>query len=213
MKSSLLLLLLPSFALGQTSEKIITFDRANTKHCKVAVVGGKPLLESTFEGTTVAIGMPVNRGDGEFAIFVVVSRIDPGAIQVTPKGFYGLFSDSSHTRFAFADEAAELPTVGPQSSYLENLSGNGQAGAHALAVSIVSPPLRVGRSGVPPMLNSSAPGRPTPAVYLRHGKVKQGATIFGWIIFRQPKTAKTQIHPTDMLDEIDIPVNGMRYRF
>ena len=47
-------------AFGQSPGKIITFNRADTEHCKVISAGGKPLLQSTYEGTTVAIALPLN---------------------------------------------------------------------------------------------------------------------------------------------------------
>ena len=149
MKVSLLLLIISSAALAQGPEKMITFNRANTEHCKVGFAGGKPLLESTYEGTTVAIGMPMNRGNGEFAVFVVVSRVDPGTIKVNPKDFYGLFSDPSHSRFTFVDKAAELQWQGgPQPPSSGNPNGNAQATVEALAASIAGPPL--GGGGQPP---------------------------------------------------------------
>jgi hypothetical protein len=30
---------------------------------------------------------------------------------------------------------------------------------------------------------------------------------------RQPKGANLDVHPADMLDEIDIPINGVLFRF
>jgi len=74
-------------AFGQSPGKIITFNRADTEHCKVIGAGGKPLLQSTYEGTTVAIALPINRGNGDFSIFVAVSRAGSGTIQVDPKDF------------------------------------------------------------------------------------------------------------------------------
>ena len=61
-------------------------------------------------------------------MFVVVSRVDPGAIKVNPKDFYGLFSDPSHSRFTFVDKAAELEWQGgPQPPSSGNPNGNAQA--------------------------------------------------------------------------------------
>ena len=226
MKVSLLLLIISSAALAQGPEKMITFNRANTEHCKVGFAGGKPLLESTYEGTTVAIGMPMNRGNGEFAVFVVVARVDPGTIKVNPKDFYGLFSDPSHSRFTFVDKAAELQWQGgpqPPSSGIPN--GNAQATVEALAASIAGPPLGGGGQppggpedsgppGAPPSASKNgASGSASPALYLHSGKVQQGGKIFGWVTFRPAKGAKLEVHATDMLSEINIPVNGVVYRF
>jgi len=71
-----------------------------------------PLLQSTYDGITVAIAMPMNRGNGDFLIFVAVSQTGAHPFQVNPKDFYGLFSDQNHTRFAFHDMAAETDGVG-----------------------------------------------------------------------------------------------------
>ena len=40
----------------------VTFNRDDTAHCRVITATGKPLLESTYEGLSVAIGLPVSRG-------------------------------------------------------------------------------------------------------------------------------------------------------
>src|SRR5579863_5757134 len=95
-------------AIGQAPGKIVTFNRADTEHCKVITVSGRPLLQSTYEGISVAIAMPLNRGNGEFSLFVAVSQAGPGTVQVNPKDFYGLYPDKDHTRFMFFDKAAEV---------------------------------------------------------------------------------------------------------
>ena len=99
-------------AYGQAPGKIITFNKADTEHCKVVAVKGMPLLQSTYDGITVAIAMPMNRGNGDFSIFVAVSQTGAQPFRVNPKDFYGLFSDENHTRFAFHDMAAETDGVG-----------------------------------------------------------------------------------------------------
>ena len=93
-------------AYGQAPGKMITFNKADTEHCKVVAVKGMPLLQSTYDGITVAIAMPMNRGNGDFSIFVVVSQTGAPPFQVNPKDFYALFSDQAHTRFEFHDTSA-----------------------------------------------------------------------------------------------------------
>ncbi len=51
------------------------------------------------------------------------------------------------------------------------------------------------------------------AAYLRNLKVKPGVGVAGWITLRQPKRAKLEVRPIDMLDEVDIPVNGVLFLF
>jgi hypothetical protein len=198
-------------ALAQTPPKMITFNQADTEHCKVVQVGGKPLLESTYEGTTVAIAMPLNRGNGEFLIFVAISQTTPETIHVDPKDFYGIFPDAAHTRFAFYDKAAEAygqagdSGLSAQSSHID--PGSLRPGAQ-----LGGPP-----PGSGPGPDSTGPGNPSatsaPAAYLHKSKIKQGEKTVGWVVLRPPKGSKLEVHPTDMLDEIDIPVNGTVFRF
>ena len=51
------------------------------------------------------------------------------------------------------------------------------------------------------------------AAYLRKGKVKPGSGIAGWITLRKPSGGTLEVCPTDMLDEVDLPVNGVLFRF
>jgi len=50
-------------------------------------------------------------------------------------------------------------------------------------------------------------------MYLQKGDIKPGTGIAGWITLRQAKGHKIEVQPKDMLDEIDIPVNGVLFRF
>ena len=49
-----------------------------------------------------------------------------------------------------------------------------------------------------------------PGSYLPKGKVKPGA---GWTTLRKPSRGKLEVNLPDMLDEVDIPVNGVFFRF
>jgi hypothetical protein len=205
--------LLAGVALGQSPGKVITFNQSDAEHCKIVVAHGKPLLRSTYEGTTVAIGMPLNRSNGDFSIFISVSRSGDGAIEVNPKDFYGVFSDKDQTRFRFFDTAAALEMAHPADAGVPFSSAN---------VRIEAPPTKpvpVGGKGslgdgdvgnAPP---SSLAGTNSPDLYFRKGKVKPGSAITGWVTLRQPSAAKLEVHPTDMLGEVDIPVNGVLFRF
>ena len=52
-----------------------------------------------------------------------------------------------------------------------------------------------------------------PPVFLRHAKVKEGSKATGYVFIRRPKDSKVAVAPNAMLDEIDIPVNGIIFRF
>ena len=105
MKTLMVVLICGGFAFGQEPAKIVTFNKADTEHCKVVTVSGKPLLQSTYDGLTVAIAIPVNRGNGDFSIFVAISQAGTQTVQVNPKDFYALYSDQNHTRFTFYDKS------------------------------------------------------------------------------------------------------------
>jgi hypothetical protein len=230
MKILLASLLFSIAALGQkaTNDRVITFDRADAEHCKVVVIGGKPLLESTYDGTSVAIAMPTKTGNGEFLIFVAISQAGAGAAQVNPKGFYGLYSDKNHSRFTFYDKAAGMDGQprGPA----------GDPGLSAANAQVDPGSLRPGQAGGgppswagPPGAGSAGEGGPSgaasttpgaaqigapiPVGYLRRSKIKQGAKIVGWVALRPAKGTKPDVQSADMLDEVDIPVNGIVFRF
>jgi hypothetical protein len=202
---------------GQTPGKIITFNKADTERCRVVAVKGMPLLQSTYDGISVAIAMPLNRGNGDFSIFVAVSQTGAQPFQVDPKDFYGLFSDQNHTRFAFHDRAAETDGVGHPPS-----ANGGMSAANAQVDPGSIRPGAMGPGGAPPgggppdggMSGAAPTGSPNiSAAYFRKGKVKQGPGIAGWITLRKPRGGKLEVRSTDMLDEVDIVVNGVLFRF
>ena len=217
MKTLILVLICAGFAYGQAPGKIITFNKADTEHCKVVTVSGRPLLQSTYDGITVAIAIPMNRGNGDFSIFVAVSQTGTQTVQVNPKDFYALYSDQNHTRFTFYDKAGEVDAPNHPQGAEEGMSAaNAQIDPGSIRPGAMGPgspppgggPPDAGMSGPPPT------GSPNmSAAYLHKGKVKPGSGIAGWITLRKPSGEKLEIRPTDMLDEVDIPVNGVLFRF
>ena len=217
MKTLVVVLICAGFAYGQAPGKIITFNKVDTEHCKVVTVSGRPLLQSTYDGLTVAIAIPMNRGDGDFSIFVAISQAGTQTVLVNPKDFYALYSDQNHTRFTFYDKAAEMnAAVHTQGANGEMSAANAQVDPGSIrpgAVGPGGPP----PGGGPPDAGMSGPaptGSPNmSAAYLRKGKVRPGSGIAGWITLRKPSGGKLEVRPTDMLDEVDIPVNGVLFRF
>jgi len=216
-KTLMVVLICGGFAFGQEPAKIVTFNKADTEHCKVVTVSGKPLLQSTYDGLTVAIAIPVNRGNGDFSIFVAISQAGSQTVQVNPKDFYALYSDQNHTRFTFYDKSGEVtvPNRPP-----------GTDGGMSAAVAQIDPgsirPGAMGQGGPPPgggppdAGTSGPPPTGSPdmsAAYLHKGKVKPGPGVAGWITLRKPSGGKLEVRPTDMLDEVDILVNGVLFRF
>jgi hypothetical protein len=212
--------LLAVAANAQAPAKIFTFNQADKEHCKVVVAGGKPLLESTYEGTSVAIAMPVNTGTGEFLVFIAVSRMADGTAQVDPKEIYGVFSDPAHSRFTFYDKGPETRSQARPGADPGLSASNAQLDPGSIRPGQVmggGPPDggspgggMTGDAGSP---GSAVPGASVRPTYLHKGKVRQGEKTVGWVTLRQAKGATVEVHPNDMLDEIDIPVNGVVFRF
>jgi hypothetical protein len=249
-----LLFVMPLSAVAQTSSpspKVITFSRSDTEHCRVLVANGKPLLASTYEGTTVAVSLPDNWVNGEYSLFVMVSQKGEGSVEVNPKEIYALFSDPAHTRFSWFDKKHDLDTLASLRSH-----GMGEAGApsgggpgapggpggfggsngdssgatppmtHPEVMSIGGPGetnqatkseaearnmgMRGGGANTPqqPQLDPAHP--PT---FLKHTTVKSSSQASGYVFVRKPKGFAREITATSMLGEIDIPVNGVVFRF
>jgi hypothetical protein len=233
MKHLVLFLLLSAAALAQTAEgpKIVTFSRADTEHCKVVVVSGKPLLQTTYNGTTVAITVPQNWRNGEFSVFVAVAQVAAGEAQINPKEIYAIYADPDHTRFRWFDKAHDLDTL----ATLRAAGPGGLTGSIGDSKSAAPPPNHpeamgqmdpnasarsqeearqlqarngAGNASALPQLD---PAHPPP--FLRRATVKQGSNASGYVFIRKPKDSKVVVTPDGMLDEIDIPINGIIFRF
>jgi hypothetical protein len=237
-KSLLSFLILASAVVAESpdSARIVTFNRADTEHCKVAVVSGKPLLETTYNGTTVAITLPQNWGNGEFSVYVAVAQVGEGEAMVNPREISALYPDPAHTRFRWFDKAHDLDTLASmQSAGMGGISG-ASAGSGAIGSNNAEPPpthpeamaqmdphagnrseeearvlqLRngAGSASTPAPLD---PAHPPP--FLRITTVKKGSNATGYVFLRRPKGSKVEVAPAAMLDEIDIPINGIIFRF
>jgi len=236
------------FAIAQTSSKVITFSRGDTEHCRVLVANGKPLLASTYNGTTVAVSLPDNWVNGEYSLFVMISQKGEGSAEINPKEIYALFSDPAHTRFSWFDKKHDLDTLASMQS-----QGMGQPGAPSPGgpggpggfggsngdSSGAAPPMThpeimaIGGPGETNqgtkseaearnmgMRNAGASGAPKPQLdpahppaFLKRATVKAGSQASGYVFVRKPKGFAQEITASSMLGEIDVPVNGVIFRF
>lgn len=240
-----LLFIVPLLASAQTSSKVITFNRADTEHCRVLVASGKPLLATTYNGTTVAVSMPDNWLNGEYSLFVMVSQKGEGEAEINPKEIYALFSDPAHTRFSWFDKKHDLDTLASMRSQgmgqpgAASAGGPGGFGASNGDSSGAAPPMThpeamsIGGPGETNQMTKSeaesrnmemrnaaanAPQRPQldpahPPAFLKHTTVKSGSQTSGFVFVRKPKGFAPEINASSMLGEIDIPVNGVVFRF
>ncbi len=219
---SMLLLSIPFSAQNPPEGNILTFSRTDTAHCRVIAVAGKPMLESTYAGVSVAVGMPENRGNGEFSVYVSI-YVSDGTARVVPRDFSALFSDPGHTRFPFFDKAAEIKSQAPaqnpgpgmsaQTNQIDtSLMRGGPARTEAAGLS----PSETLHGDKPPENLSQPPPAQAPAavpVFLQPAKLKPGSKAAGLVYFRKPRGSKVQVNPSAMLDEIDIRVKGIVFRF
>ena len=240
MRGSIFLLLTSISVIGQVPDnvKVIDFNRFDGEHCSVVVIEGRPMLQTVYGGTSVAVGLPVSTADGDFRVFVVIGQTGPGKAQVKPGEFFALYSDPAHTLFSAYDKAAEVGkrTVPQETQEAGIASASSQADPGMQGVPRTGDPVddkdRQARSRR--MMNeqlststteqeeareekqrNSLPGTTvTPAeLYLRRSTLSHGSYAEGFVYFRKPKGSKLNIGPRDLLFEIDIPVNGVVFRF
>jgi len=240
MKGLVFLLLTSISAVGQVSDKAnaIAFDRVDAEHCRVVRIEGRPMLQTAYRGTSVAVGLPVSTGGLDFRVFVVIRQIGPGKVQVKPEEFSALYSDPAHTRFWFYDKAAEVdkrrarqetqdagivaassqggsgvqgapPTPGPVDDR------DRQARSQRMNDEDPTAPAREQEETREEKQSKSLPGSTmTPdELYLRRSTLRQGSSAEGYVYFRKPRGSKLNIDSRDLLFEIDIPVNGVVFRF
>jgi hypothetical protein len=233
-------LLFSAAAFAQTSgaPKVVTFNPADKEHCKVVAFNGKPMLETTYNGTTVAITMPQNWENGEFSVFVAVAQTGSGNAEVNPKEVSALYPDPEHTRFRWFDKARDLDTEASRRA-----AGLGQPGGPAggPGTALTDASVAMGQTNHPEQMHDTNPqantksaeeirqlqlrtgagdtaSRPQldpahPPVFLKQTTVKPGTSTTGYVFLRRPKGAKVEVAPNSILDEIDVPINGVTFRF
>ncbi|MGA8731822.1 MAG: hypothetical protein WB608_23905 [Terracidiphilus sp.] len=236
-----------AFAQSPDGPRIVTFNQADAEHCKVIMVSDKPMLATTYEGTTVAITMPQNWKNGEFSVFIAVAQVGPGEADVNPKAISALFPNSAHTRFHWFDKAHDLDTLAsmraaglsqsggappespgmpgrpPESGSMTESSSASPPPTHPEAMGPIDPHAatrseeegrllqlrnQAGKASSLPQIDPAHP-----PVFLRVTTVRQGSKTSGYVFLREPKGSKVEVSPSAILDEIDIPINGVIFRF
>jgi len=239
MKAAGLLFLVCLCAASETPEKgnVIPFDRTDAKQCKAVMIEGRAMRETVHGGTSVAVGESVGTRDGYFRVFVLVRQVGPGKIEVKPKQFSVLYSDAAKTRFSFydkaaeinqrrreaarthADDEAELPVSPRLPGYTGPLQSQGSTKAAKLG-QLRKPDLNeiAGREDAATQEGRAAGARlgttVTPEqLYLVRSTLKQGDFAEGFVYFKRPRRSKVHVGLNDTLREIDLPVNGIVFRF
>lgn len=231
MKYLLLLLCLNSCAFGQElkNPKIITFNAKDSSCCKILFVDGKRFVQVTEGDTVVGIGEPVNDGHGEFSVFVAVTQMGTGTAEVIPTDFSALYTDPSHTRFPYLDRDKEVDRRARKSMWVGILAA-GLSGAAAATPQQATVNNSNGTSSTVTYTDPNAQARVNQqsaatneairqnaanakSELLRRNTVTSGATASGIVFFKKPKSSKVKVGKRDGLFAIDIPVNGVVFRF
>jgi hypothetical protein len=228
MKTVSLVFLVGIAAAAQAPGNVIACDAADADQCRVTIIEGRSMREMVHEGTSIAVGKPMATSEGDYRVFVRVSQIGSGKAKVSPKNFSGLFSDPEHTRFGFYDKAAEISqrmgwANGAQASgggsdldTPKRASGSGQvtgtSKAAKLGMSKVDPNdvTRTGADVSAPRVGTTV----TPEeLYLGPSTLRQGDFAEGFVYFKKPRRLRAHVGLDDTLYEIDVPVNGVVFRF
>jgi len=240
MKGLVFLLLTSLSVTGQVPDKVkvIDFNRADREHCSIVMIERRPMLQTVYGGTSVAVGLPVSTVDGDFRVFILIRQTGPGKAQVKPGEFSALYSDPAHTRFRAYDKAAEVykRKLSQEIQEAGIMSASSQVDPRMLGVPPTSDPVdnkdrqarlrrkrnedlnaptREQEEALEAKQRQSMPGiTVTPdELYLRRNTLRQGSSAEGFVYFRKPKGSKLNIGSRDLLFEIDIPVNGIVFRF
>ncbi len=230
MKTVSLLLVLSYAAAAQAPSNVVACDAANTQQCKTTTIEGRPMRALVHEGTSIAVGTPVVTGEGDYRVFVRVSRVGPGKTDLKPKHFSGLSSDPAQTRLAFYDKAAEIQErirEADRAQQADDTSGTprrpgsatsmGASKAAKLGLRKTDPNEVAGRKLEAANSKSSGtqPGvTVTPEeLYLTQCTLRQGDFAEGFVYFKKPRRSKGNAGQSDPLHEIDIPVDGVVFQF
>jgi hypothetical protein len=238
MKALVPLLLLSSITLAQEPSKtsVITFSRTDTEHCRVILVEGKPMLQSTYGGTVVAVTLPERNSHG-FSVFVRISRQAKGKIEVVPERFTAIYSDPDHTRFEFVDMHREWEKSQKSertATSVPNFNGIASASSQNDNHVPASPPVETARATMPDgsvWVNRVTPqdgasrwseegGKPVSSPtnhprspFLTRMVLHEGNQVEGIVVVGSNSTSKVELPPALMLAEIDLPIGDVVFRF
>lgn len=231
MKTASLLFMLSISAAPQTPGNVITCDLADAEQCKATVIEARPVRELVHEGTSVAVGRPVVADEREYRVFVRISQMGPGNAVVRPKHISGLYSDPAHTRFAFYDKAAEIDQRNREANRAQmtdtsdDLDTPRRGSGSSQSISGTSKAAKLGLRKTDPNGVAGRPigsGRAAPdagtivapeELYLSQSTLRRGDFAEGFVYLKRPRHSKIHVESADPLYEIDIPVNGVVFRF
>lgn len=222
---------LHAVAFGQYSDnpKIITFKAKDANCCKILFADGKRFIQITNRDTIVGIGEPVNEGHGEFSVFVAVTQGESGTAEVIPTDFSAWYTDPPHTRFPYVDRDDEVDGHARKSMWLGILAA-GLSGAAAATPQQASVHNSDGTNSTVTYTDPNAQARVNQQSAATNEAIRQnaadaksglfhrntvtpGTTVSGIVFFKKPKKSKVKVGKKDRLFAVDIPINGVVYRF
>lgn len=179
--------------------------------------------------TVVKIDDPVNRGHGEFSVDLTVAQFDSGMAEVIPEDFSALFSDAAHTRLVFANRDQEIDHHAKKSMWAGVLLA-GMAGAAAAQPQTATVNNSDGTSSTITYTDPVAQQRANEQAaetghairqraidakvgLLHRNTVEPGQSVSGTVFFKRVKGSNVKIGSKDRLFAVDIPINGVVFRF
>jgi len=228
MNTASLLFLVSLSAAAQAPKNVIVCNPADAERCKATIIEGRPMRELVHEGTSIAVGKPVATAEGDFRVFVRVRQVGPGKAVVRPKYFSGLYSDAAHTQFAFYDKAAEINQRISEANRAQQTDGGDEldASRHGFGSAPSVGSSKAAKLGMRKTdrndvagtgSRGSAPQAGTivtpEELYLSQSTLRRGDFSEGFVYFKKPRRSKVHVGLSDPLYEIDIPVNGVVFRF
>jgi hypothetical protein len=227
MKTTSLLFLVSISAAAQAPGNVVACDPADADRCKATIIEGRPMRELVHEGTSIAVGKPVATAEGDYRVFVRVSQVGPGKAEVKPKYFSGLYSDPAHTRFASYDKAAEINQRIREANRAQQADGGDESDTPRRGTDLArsmgtGKAAKLGLRKTDPNAEAtgsrgSAPQAGTivtpEELYLSQSTLRQGDYAEGFVYFKKTRRSKVHVGLSDPLYEIDIPVNGIVFRF
>jgi hypothetical protein len=238
-----LALSIPAVGQLADNPRVIVFNRADTAHCKAVTIDGRQFLQTEDGGTSVAIDLPTETPDGDFQVFVSIRQSGQGNVEVEPKEFVALYSDPAHSRFPYYDKSSIVAIREGRPRDASTNSGIAGAGQRVAPGDTPGTPPAPGSlnsnawtarsrtdTGIDPNAEArrqeevrqnksapapggSAPSSAKPSGFLSRTTLLQGTSVQGSVFFKRPKGLNKKSGTPGVLYEVDIPVNGVVYRF
>jgi hypothetical protein len=219
----------PALAQYPNNPKILIYDQNDKEHCREFFNDGTRFI-GMFDGPlSVAVSVPVNHGHGKFSVYVIVAQQGPGVAEVIPSDFSAWYTDPPHTRFPYLDRDAEIDDEAKRSTIAAVIIA-GMGGAAAAQPVQATVHNSNGTSSTVTYTDPTAQQRANEQAakliddsrrseasdrngILHRNTIPDGHSVEGLVFFKKPHSSPLKVGSKDHLFAVDIPINGVVYRF